>query len=537
MKPRRGLPPEPDEFASDETEPEQSAIRRGMWLDEAQEPRVPRRAGQLATHSSEPEAASGSDEPDMTALVPQPSTPNGGSERPAPTAVPRSVRTQPSTGATPATPQRRRWMTTVAAAALAGLALSFGIGAIPAQPAPLPETVPLVTAISRTCPVTDVASSTLHAVSSDEQIRLRAVGQREFTTARSPLAVPNQTTATVLTPDGPQASVVGGSLVQVDEQTWWGLCRSPLADQYVQLPGGQGAKLIIINPEQDEALIDVTLSGPAGEITGDGLRGITIPANSQHEIDLESLAGSLDAVGARVRSSVGRVLALAQVSRDQGGDFATSTVQSTQLIVAAIPAEASKTTLLLTNPGTSRNVVRIEALGEGGRFELPGFEAYAVDAQRTIAIDLTDAIEGDQLALVITARAELAASTVVNVGDDFGLEPGQADDQSTARQDLIGVVPGTGSLQLANPTTGEALVVVDWGADQAPANRTVPPGAVAIIEVPAGARSARIDATAPIAAALLLRGGDQPGFAIAPLQPAVRTQPSMPMEADPGLGR
>lgn len=74
---------------------------------------------------------------------------------------------------------------------------------------------------------------------------------------------------------------------------------------------------------------------------------------------------------------------------------------------------------------TSRNVVRIEALGEGGRFDLPGFESYAVDAQRTIAIDLTAAIEGAQLALVITARDELAASTAVTVGNDFGLEPGQ----------------------------------------------------------------------------------------------------------------
>ena len=217
-------------------------------------------------------------------------------------------------------------------------------------------------------------------------------------TGRKPMSAKERTQ------DELQASVIGGSLVHVDEQAWWGPCHTPLADQYVLLPGGQGAKLIIINPEPDEALIDVTLSGPAGEITGDGLRGITIPANSQHEIDLGPLAGSLDAVGARVRSSVGRVLAVAQVSRDKGGDFATSTVQSTRLMVAAIPAGASKATLLLTNPGTSRNVVRIEALGEGGRFDLPGFESYAVDAQRTIAIDLTAAIEGAHLARVITAR-------------------------------------------------------------------------------------------------------------------------------------
>ncbi len=537
MKPRRGLPSEPEPFASDETELEQSAVRRGMWLDEEQEPRVPRRAARGTEQSSDPGSAGEQDEPDVAALDLQPSVPKAVAERSAPAAPPATMQPQPSAGSIAADPQRRRWMVTVVATALAGLALSFGIGAIPAQPAPLPDTVPLVTAISRTCPVTDIASSTLHAISSEGQIKLRKVGQQKTTSEQSPLALADQTTATVLAPDELQASVIGGSLVHVDEQAWWGPCHTSLADQYVLLPGGQGAKLIIINPEPDEALIDVTLSGPAGEITGDGLRGITIPANSQHEIDLGPLAGSLDAVGARVRSSVGRVLAVAQVSRDKGGDFATSTVQSTRLMVAAIPAGASKATLLLTNPGTSRNVVRIEALGEGGRFDLPGFESYAVDAQRTIAIDLTAAIEGAQLALVITARDELAASTAVTVGNDFGLEPGQVDDLSTARQELIGVIAGAGALQLANPSSGETLVVVDWGAGQAPANRTLPAGAVATIEVPAGARSARIEATAPIAAAVLLQGGGQPGFAIAPLQPAVRSQASMPMEADPGLGR
>ena len=160
-----------------------------------------------------------------------------------------------------------------------------------------------------------------------------------------------------------------------------------------------------------------------------------------------------------------------------------------------------------------------------------------MDAQRTIAIDLTDALDGAPAAFVITARDELAASAVVEIEGDFGISPAVVDEQSVTRQQLVGAVAGAGTLQIANPNSGETLVVVDWGADQAAANRTVPAGAVVSIDIPAGADRARIEATAPISAAVMLMGGDRPGFAIGGLLSAARQQASIPMEVDLNLGR
>ncbi len=524
MKPRRGLPdpdtPEPEPPASGATEAQDGAVRRRLDLDADQAPPAARRAARAA---EEPDQEPGqSPDEELDEELPE---------------EPRTSRLAAATALAGRVAANNRWATMVAAAALGGAALSLAIGALPAQSAPLARTVPLVTAISRTCPVTDIEVSTLTAISSEGEIRLREIGQTDFTTQASPVVLTDLTTPTVLAPSAPQASVVGGSLVHVDEQTWWGVCRSSLADQYVQLPGGAGARLTIINPETEDALVDITLSGPEGEITGDGLRGITVPANGQHQIDLEPLAESVNALGARVRSSVGRVTAVAQVFRDQGGDFANSTVQSRQLVVAGIPADASSVQLLLTNPGTTRNVIRLEGLGEGGRYDVAGFESYAVDAQRTIAIDLTDSLDGAPAALVITARDELAVSAVVEMEGDFGITQAVVDEQSVARQQLVGAVAGAGTLQIANPNSGETLVVVDWGADQAPANRTVPAGAVVSIDIPAGADRARIEATAPISAAVMLMGGDRPGFAIGGLLSAARQQASMPMEVDLNLGR
>ncbi len=284
------------------------------------------------------------------------------------------------------------------------------------------------------------------------------------------------------------------------------------------------------------ALVDVTLSGPDGEIVGDGLRGITIPADSQRVIDLGSFADDVDALGARIRTSLGRVSAVAQIARDDSGDFATSTVQSTGLIIAAVPADASGTVVLLTNPGTSRAVVQIEAVSEAGRYALPGFESVTLDAQRTTAVDLTDAIGGLPVSVVISGRDLIAASAVVTTNGDLGIEPAQVVDESVAANDLVAVVPGPGRLQLANPGDQESLIVIDWGEDQAEATTTASAGTVVSVPIPEGAETVRVTSTAPLSAALLLSAQGRSGFAIAQLEPAARTQASMPVEIDAGLG-
>lgn len=531
-RPRRGLPADDDQYRFEETELEISAVRRGLFIDDQDEAAAPaRRASRGAPDDDEQTGA-----PDLEGVDLQP--------RPASRAAPETTApAKPRTKPKDESPRPRQTPTIsrnallgVAVAAVVSLGASFGVGMIPAEAPPLPRTVPLVTSISRNCPTADSQPSTLVVASSEGDIKLRAVGQLDTLTEPGPLTLPGQTVPVVITPTQAQASVTGGSVIIHDSKMWWGICRAALADQYVQLPGGAGAKLLIINPEAQDAMVDVTLSGPGGEITGEGLRGLTVAANSQHVIDLAAHAKDVDALGVRVRSSVGRVTLAAQIDNDQGADYATNTGQSTIVTIPAVPAEAERTLLLLTNPGTNRNVVEIEGISEAGRYTLEGFEAYPLDAQRTVAVDLTEVLEGAPVGLIITGRDPFAASAVISKHKDFAIQPGQTDEQIGSAVDLVSVIPGPGTVQIANPGQGEALVTIDWGADQAEASRTVTPGSVAAIEIPAGANLVRLGSTSPITAALLLRPADGDGFAIAPLHLAARSRASMPMEIEPGLG-
>ncbi|WP_341729186.1 DUF5719 family protein [Brooklawnia sp.] len=544
MNPRRGLPSDPDDqFGSDETELEMSAIRRGLWLDESQDVVAPRRASRALAdgededptlssidlaprHAGPPEDVDSAD--DQQGADATPGRPMTDKARPAQNPSPPAANT--GRGAS-------RWPLTVVGITVLGLGTAFGAGAIPAEPAPLSGTIPLVTAISRICPVPAGGEASLLAFTPDGGIDVRQIGDDQATTQSGRLELPGQTEPLLISPAVAESGVTGGSLVTTENQQWWGACEAGADDQYVQLPGGAEASLTIVNPESVDALVDVTLSGPDGEITGDGLRGITVGANSQHVIDLDPLAGSVDALGARVRTSLGRVGLSAQVARNSGADFATGTLQSTDLIIPAVPARPSKTVILLTNPGTSRAVVQLEGLSEAGRFTLPGFESVTLNAQRTAAVDLTDAIGGLPVSLLISSDDPIAASAVVTASDDFGIEPAQAADESVAGQNLVGVVAGPGSLQLANPGNREALVVVDWGEGQANANLRIPAGTVASIPIPEAAATARATSTAPLFGALMLSAQGRSGFAIAQLEPAARARSTMPVEIDVGLGR
>jgi len=137
---------------------------------------------------------------------------------------------------------------------------------------------------------------------------------------------------------------------------------------------------------------------------------------------------------------------------------------------------------------------------------------------------------------VISGRDLIAASAVVTTNGDLGIEPAQVVDESVAANDLVAVVPGPGRLQLANPGDQESLIVIDWGEDQAEATTTASAGTVVSVPIPEGAETVRVTSTAPLSAALLLSAQGRSGFAIAQLEPAARTQASMPVEIDAGLG-
>ena len=507
MTARRAMP-DPEDRAWDDTM-ELSAIRRGVDWDLDVDPRAPRRA--------------------LAEQVPSMDL------RPATRAMRAEVRTEPSRAAEPVadtapveqerTPEHRQWLSLdhlrrqplVPIVLLGGLVLALVVGLLPGNTVPTTKLVPLVTQVSLVCPT---AEGDLQVVSAD--------GAGHTTTT---LGTPGF--ATVIAPEDRTTTVTGGRLVTADTRTAWAGCGRAQTDQYVQLPGGQGAQLEIINPDAADALIDITLSGPDGEITGPGLRGLTIAATSRTVIDLAEHADTRTALGARVRSSVGRVMAFGRIDRPDLLDVVPATQQGTHLTVAPTPGQVT-TRLLLTNPGTTRNAVTLTASSSAGQLALGANARITLDAQRTVAVDIPS--ENQAVALTLEGRDPFAVTAIAVTEADSGFVIGQSVETVESTQQLVAAVRGAGEVLVANPGEGEALVTIDWGEGQAIASVSVPTQSVVSVAIPEGATRAALDATLPVTATVALRG-DGSGLTTHLAQPVPRTTAAMPLEYHPGLGR
>ncbi|EPH02423.1 hypothetical protein HMPREF1531_01729 [Propionibacterium sp. oral taxon 192 str. F0372] len=513
MSARRAMAEEPSE-STDTLEI--SAIRRGVDWDLDIDPRKPRRAlvEQVAAMDFAP-----TNEGTWARLIEE-ETPDPQPEpKEAPATAPRSAK---ASGIEVLVVFKDLVHRPVAPVLMViGVVLGVVAGAFPAEQAATDRVIPLVTSVSKVCPSVD---GTLNVVSSD--------GSQHDS---SELSDASSVFATVVAPMDQQVSLAGGTLITGDNRSAWADCRRAATDQYVQVPGGQGAVLELANPDLADALLDVTLSGPDGEITGDGLRGITVPGSSRITINLGAYANTDTALGARIRSSIGRIAAWSVVSRGMTAGVVGATSQTTEFVVPAAPT-GTRTELLLTNPGTTRNVVNITANGTAGPLPLQQ-DKVTLDAQRTTVLDLSDALGGQQAGFTLTGRDPFAVTALVVTDSDADFVPGQPKESLNSTQQLLAAIPGPGDVQVVNPDEGDALVVIDWGEGQAPSNLKVSSKAVASVAIPQGVSRMSITSTLPVSVSAAIRGGEVPGLAMIVAVQVPQAQASMPLDYDPSLGR
>lgn len=396
-----------------------------------------------------------------------------------------------------------------------GLIVALGTWVLPVQDVSSDDSVSLVTSVSRICPATESGAFTV--VVSDGEASVQTLDEQ----------------IVQLSPESDHATAVGGTWSSADSRSSWTQCRSALTDQYVQIPGGEGSILTILNPDATDALIDITLTGVDGQITGEGLREVSVPARASYSVDLSAYDTASSALGARVRASVGRVVAYAQVTKEDGVGAVNSTQLGTSAMITGIPADAEFVELLFSNPGTTRNVVAIDAITQAGRATLGTYDAYALDATRTTSLQINGELNNAATSLIITGRDLFAVSAVVIKGGDLSIIPAvMSDDETVGSGELLAALPTTGSLMIANPSEQEALVTINWGEGQAPASRTLSAGTLNVIDIPQGALKAHVRSNVPIQGAAVI---ESDGLSVIGLDEVLSADPTVSLTVDLGL--
>jgi hypothetical protein len=184
---------------------------------------------------------------------------------------------------------------------------------------------------------------------------------------------------------------------------------------------GSLTELMLVNPGEVPALVDVTVwtaTGPADPRPG---RSLPVPARSRLVVPLDRLAPDREQLALHVRTTRGQVAPALRVVRSDGrtplgNDWVPAGLPPTRdLLVPGFPDGPGRRTALLANPGPDDARVGLALLTADGEVPL---EPVPVPAGTSVAVDLSEQLADTAAALQVTADVPvLAGGSVVDRGD------------------------------------------------------------------------------------------------------------------------
>jgi hypothetical protein len=197
------------------------------------------------------------------------------------------------------------------------------------------------------------------------------------------------------------------------------------------------SELILTNPDDAQAEVDLQFFGARGEVVVPGSPGILVDAHASRTVSLQSLVAVNGPLSVSVKATTGRVSAVARDVRSTnldpaGADWHLSAVAPTdRLVIPDIPDGEGSRELTVTNPGTTRAQVRVQVLAQAGPFEPTGADSLEILPRSTATVDLAAGLVGQYGAIRLVSDqpvtgAVLSTSLRPGAAPDFAVQPASA---------------------------------------------------------------------------------------------------------------
>jgi hypothetical protein len=189
---------------------------------------------------------------------------------------------------------------------------------------------------------------------------------------------------------------------------------------------GRRGRIILANPTNVPAVVDLTLWDEAGPVEAAGTQDVAIPARSQRIFLLDALAAGSMVTGVHVTTSRGRVSAALEMRETdeitpQGMTFIpAAAAPATDIVVPGVPDHGQRTLRILA-PGETDAIVSLRILGPDGAFSPLDRDVLTVPAGTIVDVPL-DAFGSDPFGLRLTSDEPITAAVrVVDKPSDDGL--------------------------------------------------------------------------------------------------------------------
>lgn len=285
-------------------------------------------------------------------------------------------------------------------------------------------------------------------------------------------APPFQTDASiVIAADGAMATASSAVIVDdVKTGTEAGLKAAPcLAPATTHWFPGLGATdedrtdLILSNPDDAQAQVDLRYYGRSGRIAVPGSPGVVIRGHDTRPVSLTKLQGE-SPVSVAVQASQGRVTAVAKRTQTSqikpaGVDWQLpSTSPAKVVLIPGVPAGEGNRQLVVTNPNNSRATVDVQVLGFQGPYTPSGAGSVDVPPEGTATVNLQPGLAGEAAGIKLTSDVPVTGAVVSTsrrsgAGSDLAVQ--------SAAAPLI----GSGVSALATTNLADSELIISNGGD------------------------------------------------------------------------
>lgn len=191
------------------------------------------------------------------------------------------------------------------------------------------------------------------------------------------------------------------------DTTWWFVGGGSTA--------GRESALVLVNPEETPADLEVAISGPDGAVSTPRLRGLVVEPRSRVVVRLSREAPRLPSAAWRVTVRQGRVVAalsdrLTEGFVPQGADWIPASADpATRVLIPGVMGGPGGRQLLVHAPGDLSATVRVRLITAGGSFAPAATTEVEVPGGTVVSVDLDEALQGDEATVDLQSDVPIVA--------------------------------------------------------------------------------------------------------------------------------
>jgi len=191
------------------------------------------------------------------------------------------------------------------------------------------------------------------------------------------------------------------------DTTWWFVGGGSTA--------GRESSLVLVNPEQTAAELEVAISGPDGPVSTPRLRGLVVEPRSRVVVRLAREAPRLPAAAWQVTVRQGRIMAALSDRETEGfiprgADWIPASVDpSTRVLIPGVIGGEGGRQLLLHAPGDLTATVQVRLITAQGSFVPAATPEVEVPGGTVVTIDLDESLQGDDATVDLQSDLPIVA--------------------------------------------------------------------------------------------------------------------------------